>query len=199
MYIEDMQKLSEMAPDVYESFLEGKFSVKHTPGLFRAVGADMCLEQTINRSQKSNAGIIGSSKKKQFVAQWEMIYHEMLSVSNLYREVSGVKTRHSEFAVNHEFISAETNATERKLENMMSYIQSHENSANVSSETDFKLHNILTQEIMTEEIRKGLLNVMETGQELYDEFRKERYADKSKRLSDTIHRTNLKTFQSIHA
>ena len=35
--------------------------VKQSPGLFRAVGADMCLEQTINRSQKSTAGIIGST------------------------------------------------------------------------------------------------------------------------------------------
>ena len=36
----------------------------------------MCLEQTINRSQKSPGGIIGSTKKKKFVAQWE-IYTEV--------------------------------------------------------------------------------------------------------------------------
>ena len=44
--------------------------VKRSPGLFRAVGADMCLEQTINRSQKRMAGIIGSTRRKQFVAQF---------------------------------------------------------------------------------------------------------------------------------
>ena len=67
-----MQNLAEKAPDVYESFLAGMFSVKHNPDLFKAVGADTCLEQTINHSQKSNAGIIESSPQKAVLAQREM-------------------------------------------------------------------------------------------------------------------------------
>ena len=47
-------------------------------GRFKAVGADLALEQTINRAQKSASGIIYSSRKKKFVAKWELIYHEML-------------------------------------------------------------------------------------------------------------------------
>jgi len=48
----------------------------------------MCLEQTINKSQKSASGIIGNTKKKQFVAQWEIIYHEMLAVVNVQQQMS---------------------------------------------------------------------------------------------------------------
>ena len=47
-----MQKLPETAPDVYKAFSSGNFSVKRTPGEFNSVGVDMCLEQTINRSNK---------------------------------------------------------------------------------------------------------------------------------------------------
>ena len=40
------------APDVYKAFMDGKCSVKCTPGEFNFVGTIMCLEQTINRSSK---------------------------------------------------------------------------------------------------------------------------------------------------
>ena len=83
VYLEDMRKLAQDAPSVFENFKAGKFVVKRTEGQFTAVGADMCLEQTINRSQKSAGGIIGSTKRKQSVTQWEMIHHEMLAIVNL--------------------------------------------------------------------------------------------------------------------
>ena len=60
-----MRKLAQDTPSVFENFKAGKFVVKQTEGQFTAVGADMCLEQTINRSQKSAGGIIGSTKRKQ--------------------------------------------------------------------------------------------------------------------------------------
>ena len=69
VYLEDMRKLARDALSVFENFKAGKFMVKRTEGQFTAAGADMCLEQTINRSQKSAGGIIGSTKRKQFVAQ----------------------------------------------------------------------------------------------------------------------------------
>ena len=61
LYLEDMRKIPESASDIYLAFVEGKFVVKRTHGHFKAVGADMALEQTINKSQKSTSGIIGSS------------------------------------------------------------------------------------------------------------------------------------------
>ena len=92
-----MRKLPETAPEVHRNFLAGKFVVKRSPGLFSAVGTDTCLEQTIDRSQKSTAGIIVSSKRKQFVTQWEIIYHKMLAVSSLHRIVSVANLNHSDF------------------------------------------------------------------------------------------------------
>ena len=83
LYLEDMHKLPDTAPDIYRAFMAGKFVVKRTHGKFNAVGADMALEQTINRSQKSACGIIGNTRKKKFVAMWEIIYHEMLTISNI--------------------------------------------------------------------------------------------------------------------
>lgn len=192
-----MRKLPETAPDIYESFLEGKFVVKRTNEKFKAVGTDMCLEQTINRSQKSSSSIIGSSRKKEFVAQWEMIYHEMLNISNLYRSLSGVKTSHYELLVNHEFTGPKTESSEQYIRNIITFIESHENPFTTPT-AESKLHNILTQEIMTEEIRKQLLNVLDIGSEKYSNHRRERYVEKTVRIASTTHRTNLKTFTSIN-
>ena len=169
-------------------------TVKRIPGFFRAVGADMCLEQTINRLQKSDAGIIGNSRKKQFVALWEIIYHEMLAVRNLHRELSGVKSRNSEFYVNHEFNISETKATEQKMSSMIRYIKTMENPMDVGPETDHKHHNILAQKTMTKDITDHPLNCRQIGKELYDQFRHTIFVEKSLRLLDTIHRTNLKNF-----
>ena len=41
VYLEDMRKLAQDAPSVFENFKAGKFMVKRTEGQFTAVGADM--------------------------------------------------------------------------------------------------------------------------------------------------------------
>ncbi len=170
--------------------------VKHTSGHFKAIGADMCLEQTINRSQKSSSGIIGSSRKKRFVAEWEIIYHEMLAVSNLHREICGVMQSAHQF-VNHEFSQSETKSGENNIQAMITFITKSENPFEIPS-NEPRLHNIVTQEVMSDDIRAQLLNVLLIGADSYQKLRQERFVNKSVRLSDTIHRTNLKTFQSAH-
>ncbi|KAH3774334.1 hypothetical protein DPMN_175713 [Dreissena polymorpha] len=62
-----MRRLQDTAADVYSNFMKGMFIVKRTSGNFRAVAADQSLEQTINKTQKSSGGIIGSSRKKDVV------------------------------------------------------------------------------------------------------------------------------------
>ena len=78
----DMRKHPQTAPEIHIAFQEAKIAIKRTP---RATGADMVLEQTINRSKKGTSGIIDITKKKKYVAMWDTIYHEMLAISNCFR------------------------------------------------------------------------------------------------------------------
>ena len=197
LYLEDMRKLPVTAPEIHQNYKAGKFVVKCTPGHFNSVGMDMALEQTINKSQKSSSGIIGNTKKKEFVAQWELIHHELLGVSNLHRKVSGVSGENCELLLHRELTKSEIAASESKISDIITYIKSHENPVKVVAETEKKLHNIMTQEIMPDEIREDLLGIKKKGRELYGEFRRERYICKSTRLSHTIHRNNLKTFKAL--
>ena len=197
LYLEDMRKLPDTAPAVHQAFINGKFVVKRTSGKFCAVGADMCLEQTINRSQKSASGIIGSTKQKQFVARWEMIYHEMLSVVNLFRNVSGVGTLNTELHLKSEFRAPVTKALNGMVNDMITYIKENENPA--TSSPNQKLHNILTQEVATEDIKNDLLQFQHNSVVLYETFRTERFITKHRSLFDTIHRNNLKTFKTLRS
>ena len=195
LYLEDMKRLPATAPDIHESFCEGKFVVKHTIGKFKAVGADMALEQTINRSQKSQSGIIGMTRKKAFVTKWQLIYHEMLEISNLHREVSGFKTE-DEIDLNHNVSDHETQAGEKNVQLLIDFILRHENPFH----TEFQhteLHNIITKEVMSDEVSQEILSMQIIGSEVCSKLRQERYIDKSLKLSDTIHRTNIKGFHMI--
>ena len=87
----------------------------------------MSLEQTINHSQKSTAGIIGSTRKKDFVAKWELLYHEMLATSNVHIQQTGINTEAYDLAVHHDFSNTETVTGERNVQAIISFIESSEN------------------------------------------------------------------------
>ena len=195
LYLEDIQTLNETAPDVYREFLKGNFYGKRKPGKFNSVGTDMCLEQTINRSSKGKGGVVGETRKKSFFTMWNLIYHEMLEVNNLGREISGAQLDKWELVFHHKDNNADITRSESNVRSMMEFILSRENPFSVTLEP--RLHNILNQQIMTEEIRKDLLNLFENGNESYLEFRENRFIQKKEKLSDVIHRHNIKTFVSI--
>ena len=53
---------------------------------FNAVSTDLALEQAIQRSAKSFNVIIGKTKSADCVAEWFLIYHEELAITNTYRD-----------------------------------------------------------------------------------------------------------------
>ena len=107
-----MRKLPNTAPEVYDKFMLGVHVVKRFNCRFSAVWLDMALEQTINRSQTSSLGIIGNTKRKEFVARWEIAYHEVLLIANLFRRVTRSITTTSDMNIHHELSSKETQNVE---------------------------------------------------------------------------------------
>ena len=73
---------------MYKEFIKGKFVVKTQIGNFNGVPPDMKLEQTIKRSKKSAADIIGQTQQLLYVTEWKLIYHEVLAISNIYQNIT---------------------------------------------------------------------------------------------------------------
>ena len=125
---------------------------------------------------------------KDFIAEWEMIYHEMIAVSSLLWELNESRPFYHELTVNHEFSDAETKARESNIRDMIEYIELYENTFQITEGTEKQLHNIISQEIMPTEVREAMLSVESKSIQLYNESRIERFLDRSKKLSDTIQR-----------
>lgn len=177
----------------------GKFVVKRTNGTFKAVAADMCLEQTINRSKKSTSGatfkigVIGATRKKKFVTEWELIYHEILAISSLYRKLTNVSTVNYDLSDHHDLTQTRTMDMEKHIAAMTKYILEHDNPFPTGSQP---LRNIITQQVVEPEVKDDLLKVFAIGVQFYENLRNERFISRSKTISEVIHRNNLPSFNA---
>ena len=94
-YLEKTRRLDQEHPDIHTEFLAGNFVVQTSIGTFKAVSPDTNLEQTINLSQKSSGGIVGQTKIGSYASEWELVYHEILAISNCYSDLNKTKTHRS--------------------------------------------------------------------------------------------------------
>ena len=69
-------------------FMLRHFFIKQINGSFNAVSPDMKLEQSIQRRQKIAQGIIVQPKNAKHVAEWEVAYHEILSIDNVFHTLA---------------------------------------------------------------------------------------------------------------
>ena len=65
--------------------MKGYFAINESHRKFSDESPDMKLEQTIQRAQKSSSGIIGQTRRISYVSEWEVVYHEILAISNTFR------------------------------------------------------------------------------------------------------------------
>ena len=88
LYLEDMHKLADTAPEVYNSwyfFCKANTRKVQCSRSRYGIGAD---------NQKVANGCIwnyGQHKKEEIRSNVELSYHEILAISNLFRQLSGVK------------------------------------------------------------------------------------------------------------
>ena len=86
VYLVDMLRLPNHAPDVYREFLDGN----HMASRFNTVSTDMALEQTLNRESKVKGGIIGITHDNTSVEKWTMTSHLRSAVVENLKLLSGV-------------------------------------------------------------------------------------------------------------
>ena len=83
-----MRQLPDEFPEIYDHFKNGEVVVKGKPGSLNAVSPNMNLEQTIERSKKSQAGVLGQTRQNNYVTERELVYQEILNISNLFHGIT---------------------------------------------------------------------------------------------------------------
>ena len=174
--------------------MKGKFVVKTKKGSFNAVSPDTKLEQTIRRSKKSTSGIIGQSRQTSYVTEWELVYHEILAISNIFPSITSHGLGFRETDLHHELSGSLTKVLSHSVDKVFNFLLERNNPYEVKETT--KLHHFTTGHIVFDEHAKRLLSFFDHGQANYIEFRKERYINKTKILSDRITKNQLPLFQS---
>ena len=193
LYLECMRKLPETHTQVYEQFLRGNFVVKTNPGTFNAVSPDMKLEQTIQRSQKSSKGVIGQTRQANYVSEWEVVYHEILAISNTLRYLIRSNIGNRECELHHELYGNFALNYNKQVIKVIEFVEQRGNPF-TSATGIVKLHNFFSGASVVEEVARRLLNFDENSVRRYESFRKERFIDKTKMLSETIQKSNLPHF-----
>ena len=119
----------------------------------------------------------------------------MLLVKQICAEYTDIIDSSFEGWQHNEASSTYTRKMEDQIQNMIHYIENKGSPFTSSCPTI--LQNFVTKQQMTHDIRNDLLNASQKGKAKYLEFRKEVFIEKSRRLSATIHCSNLKSMKNI--
>lgn len=197
IYVEDILTLDKNSPEIYLQFLNSRFTVQQSDILFTSVSPDQALEQTINRTSKSKAGVIGITKNKESVAAWNLTYHELLDISDLFKKLTLSNDTNEELDIHHEFSKRSAENSEVSITSILNFFENQ--SINPFMPGSQKLRNLVTGELVHSDNAKEILNIFSTGAQLYEKFRNERIVEKIKPLSATIPRYNLPSFKTVPA
>ena len=184
-----MRKQPQDHPEIYEKFMQEHFVVKQNNREFNAVAPDMTLEQTIQRSKKSVKGIINQTRQVAYVSQWEIVYHDS------FRQLINVEADYRGTVIHHELGGNVSGRLSSYVKKIYDFIAARGNPY-VMRQTSSKLHHFITGQLVTPEYAVRLLSFMENGKSDFLEFRKERFKEKSKKLSDIITKVKLPSLYS---
>ena len=199
-YLERIEVLEVEQPILFRRFMMGQFVVQDREGgKFTAVSPDMKLEQTINRSEKGPGGhvIVGCSGDATVVAEFELLFHEITGITNLFKSLThaGIMSHLDATAVHHELRGGKALLFDNNVRRLFDFLLARQNPFSVTA-VHVPLHNLVTNEIVASKIAARLLTALESGEKVYQEYRKERFVQKRVKLSGTISKMSLPYFNT---
>ena len=100
---------------------------------------------------------------------------------------------HLETSIHHELSGRSGIIFDKNVCKLLDFVKAWENPFVVEI-SPVPFHNIMTKHTVDDKIKSRILNVLENGEEGYQQFRMERYEIKSKKLSVTISKVNRPSF-----
>ena len=175
----------------------GQFVVKDWAGaMFEAVAGDMKLEQIQNRFSQGPGGhvIVESSGDAAAVAEFGLLFHEILGISNLLQTLTNARLMdHLDTRKHHELSGRSGILLDENVCKLLDFVKAQGNPFVVEI-SPVPLHNIMTKHTVDDKIKSRILNVLENGEEGYQQFHMERYEIKSMKLIVALRKVNLPSF-----
>ena len=152
----------------------------------------MKLEQTIQRSKKGSGGVIGQTKQEAFVTEWELAYHEVLSISKCHKEITGSQLANSDADLPHRELSSRSIAEYHEAVNKVINFMKNKGNPYLASATT-NLHHFTTNQIVPENNAEKLIDYFDHWQKEYENVRNNRFITKTKKLGMIFFLFNLTT------
>ncbi|CAG2054662.1 unnamed protein product, partial [Timema podura] len=118
--------LPENFPELYDHVLSRGFVVTSSGSYFSSVPMDQGLKQNYNKPSKGHEGIIGITKRKEAVAQHDLIKHEKVQTFHLLKQTCNL-VGEDEYSLHHEFSPTVTDRDENSINTMVDCIEQHGN------------------------------------------------------------------------
>ena len=199
-YLEKIQVLQITHPSLYEKFKLGYFVVRdRQQSYFSSVAGDLKLEQSINRFSKGMGGYVcvGSAGNVSAVAEFELLFHEILQIINFVDELMGSKLKHLDTNIQHSLHGSKGLKFHNNILRVLDIVNGKGNPyENVGLAVQPPLHNLMTKAVVEDKQREGILNVIQTGEKEYLKFRNERYIEKNKKITAKISKITPSLFKS---
>ena len=168
----------------------GNFAVKRTEGKFNKVPTDQCIEQTINRQQKSRGGIIGYATNPSTVQRWVLTSHVASKCYSELEERLGIGQRLNK--------PKDFGKSRSKFDDKCA-LRAYEVLINWGS--PFKLReslvNVASGQEALPQVALDIASAESIGETCFEEFVKCRLKSNKINFYDPIKRNKLKTFKHM--
>ena len=115
----------------------------------------MALEQSINKTAKSSQGIIGTTKKVDYITEWTLVYHEVLDIVTTFRKITNADIGgNTETKLSHHLSNRKIKEFGENLNKMIRFMEVHGNPFCINKD-DTKLKNFVTQIYATESVAES--------------------------------------------
>ena len=149
---------------------------------------DQALEKAYNKPAKGQGGIIGFTRRKEAVAQFNLIRHEKVRISSFLRSITHTAIQ-DEYTLHHELSDSITKRDAENVKEAVEYIKNRSNP--FTTEIKDQMKNLITEEYISTESIQFALRCITLGTELYEEYIETRYINKSKKLFDRLPRVKI--------
>ena len=163
-YISDMYALKTSHPETWRELEAGNISVTKNTIPFVSIGADHAVEH-LNRLLKVHSGLIGISNNANARQRFFLAAPELSRLSCEFKGQFGLKE--SEITEHHGLSPSVVKREHNAIDRIKAAILSHENPFEVEGN---QLFNVVTHAYVPEEFVPQILNIDETGQNLYEDF-----------------------------
>ena len=164
VYLAEMQDLKRTDKVIWEAFSKGEFSVQKTPIPYTALGMDHAGEQ-VNKIIKISGGLIGVSRNENARARYFLTVPIISKIASNFKSGS-TEYKHHE---NNKTCSKRQTLMKEKLATLL-----RQHNVTFDQEMSSEMHNFITKQVFSEQIKKDVLAVEKLGKDAYAGFVKER-------------------------